>query len=225
MVGVAAVVAAGVVVAAIHGYSGVNWGPMLSGSWSVRIHALHHELRRWGWKGPILLILLIGLHSIFFLLPIEVPMIVALGLYGPVWGVLYSWIGSMLAAFVGYALARTVGRSLLKNRLPQGILDQVNSRVTRFGGLGLLLLRFIPLVSFNALNYACGLTSVSLWSFAWTAALGILITDSFTAFLYRGAVNAAWGSVILMLVAAVLILGAMWRWQHRIFPMKHEDRG
>ncbi|HEY5719402.1 MAG TPA: VTT domain-containing protein, partial [Gammaproteobacteria bacterium] len=42
------------------------------------------------------------------------------------------------------------------------------------GAVTLLVARFIPVIAFNLINYAAGLTSVSWWTFAWTTAIGIL---------------------------------------------------
>jgi uncharacterized membrane protein YdjX (TVP38/TMEM64 family) len=48
-------------------------------------------------------------------------------------------------------------------------------RWARRQGVGVLLLsRLMPLISFNAINYAAGLSPISWWTFLWTTGLGIL---------------------------------------------------
>ncbi|MDH3391803.1 MAG: VTT domain-containing protein [Desulfobulbaceae bacterium] len=42
------------------------------------------------------------------------------------------------------------------------------------GATALLVARLIPVISFNVVNYAAGLTKVSLWTFSWTTGIGIL---------------------------------------------------
>jgi len=44
----------------------------------------------------------------------------------------------------------------------------------RQGSGTLLFSRFIPVISFNLINYAAGLTNVSWWTFTWATGLGIL---------------------------------------------------
>ena len=36
------------------------------------------------------------------------------------------------------------------------------------------LARFLPVISFNLVNYAAGLTKISWWTFGWTTGVGIL---------------------------------------------------
>jgi uncharacterized membrane protein YdjX (TVP38/TMEM64 family) len=38
----------------------------------------------------------------------------------------------------------------------------------------LFLSRFVPVISFNLINYAAGLTAISWWTFTWATGLGIL---------------------------------------------------
>jgi len=40
--------------------------------------------------------------------------------------------------------------------------------------VGTFISRFIPIISFNLINYAAGLTKISWWTFGWTTGLGIL---------------------------------------------------
>lgn len=207
-------VVAAVVYALVHFHlSGMVFGRLLPA-----VHHLHRQLINLGWVGPLLLIAIIGLHGIFFVLPIELPMVVAVYLYGPLWGVLYTWMGSVLAAHIGYFLARSLGKTVLRRWVKPSLFERVQRGGEAVGGWGLLLLRFIPLVSFNALNYASGLARIPLARFAWTTALGVLATDTVMAFLYEGALNAAWGTVMLGAAAAVLGVGMAWHLHRRLHP-------
>ncbi len=95
-------------------------------------------------------------------------------LFGPVWGVAITWTGAMLGAALAFALARWCGRPFvdaLMNERHRAAVD----RWARRQGIGVLLLsRLMPLISFNVINYAAGLTPVSWWTFLWTTGLGIL---------------------------------------------------
>jgi uncharacterized membrane protein YdjX (TVP38/TMEM64 family) len=44
----------------------------------------------------------------------------------------------------------------------------------RQGGGVLLFSRLVPVISFNLINYAAGLTALSWWTFTWATGLGIL---------------------------------------------------
>jgi uncharacterized membrane protein YdjX (TVP38/TMEM64 family) len=95
-------------------------------------------------------------------------------LFGPVWGVVITWTGAMLGAALAFALARWLGRPFvdaLMNERHRAAMD----RWLRRQGIGVLLLsRLMPLISFNVINYAAGLTPISWWTFLWTTGVGIL---------------------------------------------------
>lgn len=61
-----------------------------------------HRLGVWG---PLIVILMMILHSVTFV-PSEVITITDVVLFGPVWGVVYAWIGSVLGAYLAFYLAR-----------------------------------------------------------------------------------------------------------------------
>jgi uncharacterized membrane protein YdjX (TVP38/TMEM64 family) len=52
--------------------------------------------------------------------------------------------------------------------------EKLDAWAARQGGGMLLLSRFVPVISFNLINYAAGLTAISWWTFTWATALGIL---------------------------------------------------
>lgn len=51
--------------------------------------------------GPVIMIALMVVHSVTFV-PSEIIMITDVGLFGPVWGIVYSWVGSMLGAYLSF---------------------------------------------------------------------------------------------------------------------------
>ena len=95
-------------------------------------------------------------------------------LFGPVWGVAITWIGAMLGASLAFALARWFGRPFVDALMNERHRDAVDRWAQRQGVGVLLLSRLMPLISFNVINYAAGLTPISWWTFLWTTGLGIL---------------------------------------------------
>jgi len=94
--------------------------------------------------------------------------------YGPWLGSLVTWIGAMLGAFASFGLTRWLGRPFVVKVLTDRQLCRLDEWATRQGVATLLLSRLLPVVSFNLINYAAGLTPVSWWTFAWTTGLGIV---------------------------------------------------
>ena len=69
------------------------------------------------------------------------------------------------------ALAGPAVRATMVAPRHQGAIDRW---ALRQGGGALLFSRFVPVISFNLINYAAGLTAISWWTFTWATGLGIL---------------------------------------------------
>jgi predicted ribosomally synthesized peptide with SipW-like signal peptide len=129
-------------------------------------------------------------------------------LFGPVWGVAITWTGAMLGAALAFALARWFGRPFIDAMLNERHRKIVD-RWARRQGIGVLLLsRLMPLISFNVINYAAGLTPISWWTFLWTTGLGILPITTLLVVtgdrVWNGSSN-AWVYLVVVAVAAGLI--------------------
>lgn len=94
-------------------------------------------------------------------------------LFGPTRGAAYALAGATIGAVIAFAVGRALGREgarqLLGPRLPrvEAALDH-----TGFGAL--LILRLLPIVPFNGLNYAAGVTGIRVLPYVAATALGIL---------------------------------------------------
>ena len=140
----------------------------------VSVQQIEDEILSWGPFGVVASIALMVVHS-FVPFPAEFVAVANGMLFGVVWGVVITWTGAMLGAVAAFGLARLLGRPFVAKmvrgkdnwrRIDQWTVDQ--------GWQVLLISRFIPVIAFNLVNYAAGLTGVSWLTFAWTTALGIL---------------------------------------------------
>jgi uncharacterized membrane protein YdjX (TVP38/TMEM64 family) len=96
-----------------------------------------------------------------FLVP-GLPFDLAAGiLFGPVWGTVYSVVGSTAGATVAFLAARTVGRDWTEEKL-SGPLKKLKEGVDRSGWEFVAFVRLVPVIPFNLLNYALGLTRIRL---------------------------------------------------------------
>ena len=141
---------------------------------AISVQLIEDEILSWGPFGVVASIALMVVHS-FVPFPAEFVAVANGMLFGVVWGIVITWTGAMLGAFAAFGLARLLGRPFVAKvvrgkdnwrRIDQWTVDQ--------GWQVLLISRFIPVIAFNLVNYAAGLTGVSWLTFAWTTALGIL---------------------------------------------------
>src|SRR5579872_1943078 len=155
----------------------------------------------WGAWGVVGSILLMVLHS-FLPLPAE---IIAMGngmMFGPWGGILVTWGGAMLGACLSFALSRLLGQPFLETVLPPSRRDRILGLSPK--PLDLLIVRLIPLISFNVVNYGAGLIGVPWGRFLWTTALGILPLTVAMVLLGGRIFDAPWWSFAT--VAAILAL-------------------
>jgi uncharacterized membrane protein YdjX (TVP38/TMEM64 family) len=94
--------------------------------------------------------------------------------YGPWLGSLVTWVGAMLGGFAGFGLTRCLGRPFVEKNLSPRQLCRLDDWAERQGVATLLVSRLLPVISFNLINFAAGLTRISWWTFAWTTGLGII---------------------------------------------------
>ena len=94
-------------------------------------------------------------------------------LFGPVWGTAWNLAGATLGATVAFLLARTVAGEWVARRVG-GRLRRLVDGVTAEGWRFVALMRLVPLVPFNLLNYALGLTGISLPAYIVTSAVCML---------------------------------------------------
>ena len=156
-VSVAAVVGTGIL------YIGVDFS----------VATLTDTIRSWGVWGAAASVGLMILHS-FIPFPAELLAFANGILFGVVWGTVITWVGAMLGASVAFGLARRFGRPFVKRMVAARQWETVDRWADRNGWQAVLVGRFVPVIAFNLINYAAGLTRITWWQFLWTTGVGIL---------------------------------------------------
>ena len=95
-------------------------------------------------------------------------------LFGTVIGTVLVVIGATTGATLAFLLARYAGRRTVERFLSGTQLEKFDRMVTGSGLSAVLFTRFVPLLPFNLLNFAWGLTGVKLRDYVIGTALGIL---------------------------------------------------
>jgi uncharacterized membrane protein YdjX (TVP38/TMEM64 family) len=112
--------------------------------------------------------------AVVALIPASLLTIAGGAVFGLIRGVIYALIGATLGSTAAFLLGRYVARRFVAKRLEamprfQAIEQAVSAR----GRHIVFLLRLSPVVPFNFLNYALGLTTISVWDFI-IASLGTI---------------------------------------------------
>jgi uncharacterized membrane protein YdjX (TVP38/TMEM64 family) len=95
--------------------------------------------------------------------------------YGPLWGTLLVSPVSVAAAVVAFVLGRTLARGWISRRMAAHPRFVAIDEAIGKGGLRIvLLLRLSPVLPFNILNYALGLTRVRMRDYVLGSFIGML---------------------------------------------------
>ena len=127
--------------------------------------------------GAIAPLIYIGLYllSTVFFLPGAPVTVLAGFIFGPLWGVFYASIASIISVSVAFLIGRYVARDLVErwvkgNAQFRKIDEQVNEQGWRI----LMFTRLVPIFPFNLQNYAYGLTSIRFATFVIVSAIFML---------------------------------------------------
>ena len=142
-------------------------------------------------------------------LPGSILTIVGGAVFGFTWGAALVTVGANLGANAAFGLARALGRDGIE-RVLGNRLRGLDRATAAYGFWGLLALRLIPLVPFNALNVGSGLTALRWRHYALATVIGILpgtlVYVFFADALVRGSTEASAEARIRLFVAGALFL-------------------
>lgn len=130
--------------------------------------------------------------------------------FGFALGTVYTTIAANIGANLAFAVGRLLGRDGVRV-LTGDRLRRVDRVMEQHGFRGLLMLRLIPVVPFNALNFGSGLTSISWSAYAAATVVGIfpgtLIYTFFADALLVGSQEVSRGALLRVLGAGTVLLG------------------
>jgi len=143
-----------------------------------------------GHAGPLLYVAIIAAAVVIAPIP-SIPFVFVAGfVWGPLIALGLTVAGATAGALVAFAIARRLGRERVKRRLGRfdrlGLLDSFDGRK---GFVAILLLRLVPLFSFDIISYAAGLTNISAKRFASASALGMMPVTAVYTFLGSAALE------------------------------------
>ena len=122
----------------------------------------------------------IGLFTLLpaFFFPVAVLALAGGLLFGLWWGSLYTFLGAILNCTLMFLLARYAGREKVEGLMARKLSPAWQSRLQSLNSSGgfllLIVLRLIPAVPYNLINYAFGLTAMSYRTYILASAIGII---------------------------------------------------
>ena len=127
---------------------------------ALNTQALESWVQQFGAAGPLVFMAIYALGTVLFF-PGSVLTLAGGALFGPVWGTLYNLTGATLGATLAFLIARYLASDWV-TRKASGWMKQLMDGVEKEGWHFVAFVRLMPLFPFNLLNYALGITRISL---------------------------------------------------------------
>jgi len=154
-----------------------------------------------GVLAPAVYVLLLVVQAV--VAPLPAPAVAMAGGYsfGTFEGFLLTWSGALLGGVLSFGLSRVFGRGFVATSARMERLDRY---IAAHGAILVFVLRLIPLVSFDAISYAAGLSGMSFRKFLLATALG-MAPGTFV-FVYLGGASpgaGVWAALVGLAILAV----------------------
>lgn len=135
--------------------------------------ALRDFIQSFGSFAVLVYILAYALNTISILPPIAALSLTAGLAFGALWGALYLMAGAIIGTSATFMISRYFGRSLIEKIL-KGKIKDLDEKLANNGFMTILFFRVIPLVPYEALNYAGGLSRIKFKDYFLATFLGLI---------------------------------------------------
>ena len=168
----------------------------------------------YGALAPAIYILIYALAPVLFLPGLPITIVGGIA-FGPLWGVVYTIIGSTIGASLAFLVARYVARDWVAAKLTGPKWEKLDGEVAQHGWKVVAFTRLIPAFPFNLLNYAFGLTKVSFVQYSVTsfvcmlpACIAFIVFSSSLLGLIKGKISstALLGIGLMVLVSLIPVI-------------------
>ena len=182
--------------------------------WLDAYHSIPVLIKDMGIWGQLAIIGLMIVHC-FIPFPAELVALAAGSIYGTLHGTILTWTGAMIGASLSFGLTRVFGHPFVHWALPERQQDMLDKWTEDQGAFTLLISRFIPLIAFNLINYAAGLTKISWWTFLWTTGVGILPLTALMVYMGGQMQELSWPVLIGVSLVCIIAMAILHYYRRR----------
>jgi uncharacterized membrane protein YdjX (TVP38/TMEM64 family) len=135
--------------------------------------ALRDFIQSFGKLAVLAYVIAYALNTVSIMPPIAALSLTAGLAFGAVWGALYLMIGAMIGTTATFLISRYFGRALIEKML-KGKFKDLDVKLANNGFMTILFFRVIPLVPYEVLNYAGGLSRIKFKDYFLATLLGLI---------------------------------------------------
>lgn len=124
---------------------------------------------------PLTPLLVVTIFSLAGLLafPVTLLIVTTALTFGPLWGAVYSLVGSLLSALLAYGVGHYLGRKSVQ-KLAGSSINRLSRRLAHHGVLAVITVRIIPVAPFTVINLVAGASHIKTRDFVLGTLLGML---------------------------------------------------
>ena len=135
--------------------------------------ALRDFIQSFGKLTVLAYIIAYALNTVSIMPPIAALSLTAGLAFGAAWGAVYLMMGAMIGTTGTFMISRYFGRNLIEKML-KGKFKDLDEKLAKNGFMTILFFRVIPLVPYEVLNYAGGLSRIKFKDYLLATFLGLI---------------------------------------------------
>ncbi len=170
---------------------------------------IRHTILGFGSWAIVVYVLLYALNTVSLIPPIGIMSLTAGFVFGPLLGTAALMLGAFLGTSATFFISRYFGARFV-DRLVKGKAKDFRDKLDRNGFKVILFIRLVPILPWEVVNYASGLSRISYRDYIWGTLLGIfpavVIQTFFADRLSRFDIT---DPTLLIAVGAFVLLGAV----------------
>ncbi len=131
--------------------------------------------------------------------------------FGVLWGGLLSLVSASAAAAIAFGISRALGRGPVEALVGKAGLESADRWFERWGHYAVFVARLVPILSFDVVSFAAGLTRMGFWRFFVATSVGAAPATFVYAYLggrapqYVQVLLVAFGVVIAGAIVAAIV--------------------
>ena len=174
---------------------------------TVNPESVTEFVRGFGMLAPMIMVIIFILESIIAPIPGQVVTMAAGSLYGPIWGSLLAIFGVVLGSIFPFYISKIFGRPVVEKLVNPKQLEKADRFFNEKKGVLLfMLIRVLPIATFDVISYSAGLTKMSFAKYLVVTFIAtipkVLIYTNIGYFLVNGSMTA------FVILTAMTIFGA-----------------
>lgn len=187
------------------------------------IERLKAYILSYGMWAPLISAFLMVFQSVVLFLPAFPIFIVNTLVFGLYWGGLLSWASAVMGSITCFTIAKTLGRPVVQRLVNRAHLEAADVALKKYEKYVILFFGFMPVISFDVISYAAGLTLLGLWEFIPLVCIAQIPSAVFYSFLVhridRGIFDVYWivavGCFLLFTILTIAIRAYLNRRQRK----------